>query len=84
MVYVAVEYAASPTMLAAPSARSLLLPATSTSLQSNGTICGHARVTIAAWAKDYNEELPHSALGYETSATFASELNRKWPDQLRL
>jgi putative transposase len=43
----------------------------------------HARVTIAAWAKDYNEELPHSALGYETPAAFAAELNKQWPVPLR-
>ena len=24
----------------------------------------HARVVIAAWADDYNQERPHSALGY--------------------
>ena len=43
----------------------------------------HARVTIAAWAKDYNEERPHSALGYETPAAFAAELNKQWPVPLR-
>ena len=32
----------------------------------------HARVTIAAWAKDYNEQRPHSALGYETPAASSS------------
>jgi hypothetical protein len=26
----------------------------------------HARSTIRAWAADYNEERPHSALGYQT------------------
>jgi putative transposase len=43
----------------------------------------HARVTIAAWAKDYNEQRPHSALGYETPAAFAAELNKQWPVPLR-
>ena len=43
----------------------------------------HARVTIAAWAKDYNEERPHSALGYETPAAFAAELKKQWPVPLR-
>jgi len=28
----------------------------------------HARVVIAAWAEDYNQERPHSSLGYETPA----------------
>ncbi|GAB7554851.1 hypothetical protein NRB_43650 [Novosphingobium sp. 11B] len=31
----------------------------------------HARVVIAAWAEDYNQERPHSSLGYETPAAFA-------------
>lgn len=34
----------------------------------------HARVVIA-WADDYNQERPHPALGYETPAAFAAELN---------
>ncbi len=32
----------------------------------------HASVNIAACAKGYNEERPHSALGYETPAAFAA------------
>jgi transposase InsO family protein len=43
----------------------------------------HARVTIAARAKDHNEERPHSALGYETPAAFAAEQNKQWPVLLR-
>lgn len=43
----------------------------------------HARVVIAAWADDYNRELPHSALGYETPAAFAAELNKQWPALMR-
>ncbi|MFZ4109260.1 MAG: IS3 family transposase, partial [Polymorphobacter sp.] len=43
----------------------------------------HARTAIAAWAEDYNEERPHSALGYETPAAFAAELNKQWPVPLR-
>jgi transposase InsO family protein len=43
----------------------------------------HARVAIAAWARDYNEKRPHSALGYETPAAFAAELNKQWPVPLR-
>jgi len=31
----------------------------------------HARSSIRAWAIDYNEERPHSALGYETPRAFA-------------
>lgn len=34
----------------------------------------HARSTIRAWAADYNEERPHSALGYQTPKAFAEDL----------
>lgn len=34
----------------------------------------HARAVIAAWVKDYNEERPHSALGYATPKAFAQSL----------
>jgi transposase InsO family protein len=34
----------------------------------------HARTTIRAWADDYNEERPHSALGYQTPNAFAGHL----------
>ena len=34
----------------------------------------HARSTILAWAADYNEERPHSALGYQTPRAFAADL----------
>ncbi|MGH6649866.1 MAG: IS3-like element ISSpma3 family transposase [Sphingopyxis sp.] len=43
----------------------------------------HARNVIAAWAEDYNQSRPHSALGYETPAAFAAELHKQWPAQLR-
>lgn len=43
----------------------------------------HARVQIAAWVEDYNQERPHSALGYETQAAFAAELHKQWPAPLR-
>ena len=33
----------------------------------------HARSTIRAWAADYNEERPHSALGYQTPKAFAED-----------
>ena len=39
----------------------------------------HARVVIAAWADDYNQERPHSSLGYETPAAFAAESGKQWP-----
>jgi len=34
----------------------------------------HARAVIRAWATDYNEERPHSALGYQTPKAFAEYL----------
>lgn len=34
----------------------------------------HARSTIRAWTADYNEERPHSSLGYQTPRVFAEEL----------
>ena len=43
----------------------------------------HARAEIAAWTKDYNQERPHSSLGYETPAAFAAELHKQWPAPLR-
>jgi putative transposase len=33
-----------------------------------------ARRKIAAWQKEYNEERPHSSLGYQTPAAFARQL----------
>jgi transposase InsO family protein len=42
----------------------------------------HARVVIA-WAQDYNQERPHSSLGYETPAALAAELDKQWPASLR-
>ncbi len=35
-----------------------------------------ARVKIAAWKEEYNEERPHSSLGYRTPAAFAASLKR--------
>ena len=32
---------------------------------------------------DYNQERPHSSLGYETPAAFAAELQKQWPAPLR-
>ena len=43
----------------------------------------YARVQIAAGIEDYNQERPHSSLGYETPAAFAAELNKQWPAPLR-
>jgi putative transposase len=34
----------------------------------------HARTVIAAWAEDYNQARPHSALGYETPRSCATKL----------
>src|SRR3546814_3326000 len=35
------------------------------------------------WAEDYNQERPHSSLGYESPAAFAAELHKQWPASLR-
>ncbi len=35
----------------------------------------HAKQEIAAWVRDYNQQRPHSALGYETPAAYAAKLN---------
>jgi putative transposase len=43
----------------------------------------HARIAIAAWVEHYNQERSHSALGYETPAALAAELNKQWPAPLR-
>lgn len=37
----------------------------------------HARVEIAAWVEDYNLERPHSAIGHETPAAFAADLQKR-------
>ena len=34
----------------------------------------HARNLIATWVTDYNTARPHSALGYQTAASFALRL----------
>ena len=34
----------------------------------------HARTSIAGWADDYNEQRPHSALGYLTPAAYAANV----------
>ena len=34
-----------------------------------------ARQKIAAWRVEYNEERPHSSLGYQTPAEFARQLS---------
>jgi putative transposase len=42
----------------------------------------HARTKIAEWPDDYNEQRPHSALGYLTPAAYAAYLTATW-DRLR-
>lgn len=42
-----------------------------------------ARAKIAAWVEDYNRERPHSALGYDTPAAFATRRNQQWTASLR-
>jgi transposase InsO family protein len=48
----------------------------------------HARTRISAWAEDYNQRRPHSALRYLTPAAYAATLRTtcdrlRNPDQLR-
>jgi putative transposase len=48
----------------------------------------HARTRIASWIADYNEQRPHSALGYLAPARYAANLTAtcdrlRNPDQLR-
>ena len=48
----------------------------------------HARAAIAAWASDFNQTRPHSAIGYQTPAAYAATFTatddrRSNPDQLR-
>jgi putative transposase len=48
----------------------------------------HARTRISAWAEDYNQQRPHSALRYLTPAAYAATLNTtcdrlRNPGQLR-
>jgi len=40
---------------------------------------GHARAVIRAWADDFNETRPHSALGYQTPKAFAEHLTTATP-----
>ena len=35
---------------------------------------GHARSALARWVQSYNEQRPHSALGYLTPAAFVANL----------
>ena len=44
----------------------------------------HARYVIALWVHDYNDERPHSALGYLTPAAYAAALRPKRDDALEL
>lgn len=37
---------------------------------------GDARQIVEAWRQDYNQQRPHSALGYQTPAAFAREVAR--------
>ena len=48
----------------------------------------HARTALARWVADYTQHRPHSALRYQTPATFAASFTapgdrRSNPDQLR-
>ncbi|MCS4503667.1 IS3 family transposase [Arhodomonas aquaeolei] len=43
------------------------------------TDLGHARAVVAAWRRDYNEQRPHSALGYQTPAEYAARWRQEPP-----
>ena len=43
----------------------------------------HDRVEIEACVDDYNRKRPHLLLGYETPASFAAQLDKRWPASLR-
>ena len=48
----------------------------------------HARSVMARWVASYNQQRPHSALGYLTPAAYAANLTAtvdrlRHPDQLR-
>ena len=46
----------------------------------------HARTKLKSWVEDYNNQRPHSAIGYQTPAAYAAKLNTKLPatfDRLR-
>lgn len=45
---------------------------------------GHAREKIAAWTDDYNNQRPHSSLGYATPAAFAAGLEKQGAASLRI
>lgn len=45
------------------------------------TSLGEARILIAAWRRDYNQQRPHSALDYLTPAEFAAKHRASSPDQ---
>ena len=44
------------------------------------TSLAQARILIAAWRRDYNEQRPHSALGYLSPAEFAARHRVNSPD----
>jgi putative transposase len=39
----------------------------------------HARVLLASWRRDYNENRPHSGLGWQTPTEFAETFPRRGP-----
>lgn len=48
------------------------------------TSLAHAREKITTWADDYNNERPHSSLGYDTPAAFAAKLKKQGAAALRI
>ena len=44
----------------------------------------HAGEKVAAWIDDYNNQRPHSSLGYATPAAFAAELEKQGAASLRI
>ena len=43
-----------------------------------------AREKVGAWIDDYNNQRPHSSLGYATPAAFAAELEKQGAASLRI
>ena len=65
-----------------------LLPKTELLNESLFLGLDHARTKLRTWVQDYNNQRPHSAIGYQTPAAYAAKLTATFdrlrnPDQLR-